>query len=133
MLGPVTLTASGVPVDLSETTGEFTGFFPTAGVLKPIAAGTVFHPAEITLTEGVEVFDAIFTGYLLNQMAIENGPGSKFTISFAAETAGDYSLFVSDNLANWTASGPAQSVPANGLYRTEITPATGPQFFRVGK
>ena len=89
----------------------------------------IFDPATIQLEPGIERFDLTFTGYALNEVAVENH-ATVVTITFAAETAGNYELLSSANLAEWN---PVETttLTANALYRKEITATDALQFYRV--
>ena len=114
-----------------SSNGTFLVNFTNAGSLSPSLSRVIFHPENIPLEPGVERFDLTFTGYLLNEVAIDN-QGTAATISFAAESAGNYELQSSANLRDWN---PLEtiSLSANSLYRKEVTASGSPKFYRVQK
>lgn len=130
-LSAVALSASGNPVEVDDNTGTFKTFFSANGSLTPTLNNTLFDPANVTLTAGVEQFDLLFTGYTQNELAIEAGDAG-ITVTFAVDAAGDYQLQSSTDLQTWSTV-QNWTAPADSVFHKEIPAPTTPQFFQVKK
>ncbi|HEX7859533.1 MAG TPA: choice-of-anchor Q domain-containing protein [Verrucomicrobiae bacterium] len=124
------VSANGVQFEVASDR-TFVAFFTNAGPLTPSADGIIFAPENISLEPGIERFDLAFTGYVLNELAIE-GQSKSLTINFAAETAGSYELQSSSNLTDWILV-ETTALTANSLYTKEIAASGSPLFYRVQK
>ena len=89
----------------------------------------VFHPEEIPLQEGVELFDLRFSAYRHNEVAAE-ASGTGLIITFAAQTNGNYELQSSSDLVKWDMV-ESRTVAAETLFRIELSSVETPQFFRA--
>ena len=118
-------------IQTDASTGAFSGDFTAAGSLTPTMAGVIFLPEEISLVSGEEIFDALFVGYIENQVAVEQDiEGDGIMVTFAAENAGEYVLQSSSDLTDWD-DVETRTIPAHALFRTEVSATGANLFYRV--